>query len=171
MFIHNLNRVRPRSLSPGGGLGGSGFWPFFPAPFFGLLTFPFILACIPYPTSTCGVRLSRTDTCPISPYPEWLEVVVKAEEYGPVKCRVLNGSKGSFPFVLGRYTIQRTFLYWPRYFRFFPKLFLYRFCPSFQGDLGYAEDRIILGCVSRLFGLLLPILGYNLPRLGLWAPM
>ena len=28
-----LNRVRSRSLSPGGGLGGSGFWPFFPAPF------------------------------------------------------------------------------------------------------------------------------------------
>ena len=27
-----LNRIRPRSLSPGGGLGGSGFWPFFPAP-------------------------------------------------------------------------------------------------------------------------------------------
>ena len=26
-----LNRVRPRSLSPGGGLGGSDFWPFFPA--------------------------------------------------------------------------------------------------------------------------------------------
>ena len=28
-----LNRVRSRSLSPGGGLGGSGFWPFFPASF------------------------------------------------------------------------------------------------------------------------------------------
>ena len=52
-----------------------------------------------------------TDTCPISPYPEWLGVVVKAEEYGSVRCRVLNGSKGSFPFVLGRYTIQRTLLY------------------------------------------------------------
>ena len=28
-----LNRVRSRSLSPGGGLGGSDFWPFFLAPF------------------------------------------------------------------------------------------------------------------------------------------
>ena len=28
-----LNRVRLRSLSPGGGLGGSSFWPFFPATF------------------------------------------------------------------------------------------------------------------------------------------
>ena len=26
-----LTRVRSRSLSPRGGLGGSGFWPFFPA--------------------------------------------------------------------------------------------------------------------------------------------
>ena len=44
VFIHDLNRVHPESLSPGGGLGGSGFWPFFPAPCFRLLTFPFILA-------------------------------------------------------------------------------------------------------------------------------
>ena len=34
-----LTRVRSRSLSPGGGLEGSGFWPFFPAPFFGASTF------------------------------------------------------------------------------------------------------------------------------------
>ena len=148
--IHNLNRIRPRNLSPGGGLRSSGFLPFFPASFPELLTFPFILACIPYPTSTCRVRFSRTDTCPISPYPEWLGVVVKAVEYGSVRYRVLNGSKGSFPFVLGRYTVQRTLLYWPRYFRFFPKLFLYRFYPSFQGNLGYAEDRIILGYISRI---------------------
>ena len=31
VFIHVLNRVRPESLSLGGGLRGSGFWPFFPA--------------------------------------------------------------------------------------------------------------------------------------------
>ena len=34
-----LNRVRSRSFSPGGGLGGSSFWPFFPAPFLGTSTF------------------------------------------------------------------------------------------------------------------------------------
>ena len=101
-FIHSLNRVRPRSLSPRGKLGGSGFLPFFPATFPGLLIFPFILACLSYPTSTFGVRFSKTDTCPISPYPEWLGVVVKAEGYGSVRCRVLNGSKCTFPFVLGR---------------------------------------------------------------------
>ena len=32
--IHiELNRVRSRSLSPGGGLGSSDFWPFFPTTF------------------------------------------------------------------------------------------------------------------------------------------
>ena len=35
------NHVRSRSLSPGGGLGGSGFLAIFPSPLFGLLTFPF----------------------------------------------------------------------------------------------------------------------------------
>ena len=34
-----LNRVHLRSLSPGGELGGSGFWPFFPAQPLGALTF------------------------------------------------------------------------------------------------------------------------------------
>ena len=48
-----LNRVRSRSLSPRGSLGGSGSWPFFSAPFSGLLASPFILACNPYPMSTC----------------------------------------------------------------------------------------------------------------------
>ena len=102
VFIHGLNRVRPGSLSPGGGLGDSGFWQFFSARFPGLLIFPFILARLPFPTSTCGVRFSKTDTCPISPYPEWSGVVVKVEGYGSVRCRVLNDSKCSFPLVLGR---------------------------------------------------------------------
>ena len=48
-----LNRVRSRSLSPGGGLRGSGSWPFFPASHSDCLLPLFILACIPYPTSTC----------------------------------------------------------------------------------------------------------------------
>ena len=98
-------------------------------------------------------------------------MVVKAEEYGSVRCKVFNVSNGSFPFVLGRYTIQRPLLYQHRYFRFFPRLFLYHSCPFFQGDLGYAEDRITLGYVSRLLGLLLHVLGYTPPRLGPWAPM
>ena len=84
------------------------FLAIFPSPYSGLLIFPFILACIPYPTSRCGFDFFSTDTCPISPYPEWLGVVEKAEEYGSVRCRVLNGSKGSFPFVLGC-------LYYPAY--------------------------------------------------------
>ena len=69
----------------------------FPSPFSRLLTFPFILAYVPYPSSTCRIDFSQTDTCPISSHPEWLGVVVKAGEYGSVRCRVLNDSKGSFP--------------------------------------------------------------------------
>ena len=75
------------------------FLPFPPPPFFRSLTFPFILACVRCSSSTCRVNLSKTDTCPISLYPKSLGVVVKAEEYGSVRCRVLNGSKGSFPWI------------------------------------------------------------------------
>ena len=73
--------------------------------------FFFYISLYPLSNVHVWVRFPRTDTCPISPYPEWFGVVVKAEEYGSVRCRVLNGSKGSFPFVLGHYTIQRTLLY------------------------------------------------------------
>ena len=45
------------------------------------------------------VNISKTDTCPISPYPKSLGVVVKVREYGSVRCRVLNGSKGNFPWI------------------------------------------------------------------------
>ena len=89
----------------------------------------------------------------------------------PINIKVFNGSNDSFLFVFGRYTIQCPFPYQYKYFRLFPKLFLYRSCSFFQGDLGYAEDIIILGYVSRLFGLLLHDLGYTLPRFGPWAPM
>ena len=70
---------------------------FFPSPFSRLLIFPFILAYVRCPSSTCRFKLSKTDTCPISPYSKSLGVVVKAKEFGSVRYRVLNGSKGSFP--------------------------------------------------------------------------
>ena len=76
------------------------FLAIFPSPCYELFTFPFILASIPYPSSTCRIDFSKTDTCPISPYPEWLGVVVKPGEYSSVRCRVLNGSKGSFSWSL-----------------------------------------------------------------------
>ena len=84
---------------------------FFPSPFFWIAYFSFYLSLYPSSNVHVWVRLSRTDTCPISPYPKWLEVVVKAEEYGPIRCRVLYCSTGSFftwvapalcsPFLLG----------------------------------------------------------------------
>ena len=73
------------------------FLAIFPSPFSRSLIFPFILACVRCPLSTCRVKLSKTDTCPISSYPKSLGVVVKAKECGSVRCRALNGSKGSFP--------------------------------------------------------------------------
>ena len=73
------------------------FLAIFPSPLYRLLTFPFILARVHCPSTTCRVKSSKTDTCPISPYPKSLGVVVKAKEFGSVRCRVLNGSKDSFP--------------------------------------------------------------------------
>ena len=78
------------------------FLAIFPSPFFRLLIFPFIFASVHCPSSTYRVSLSKTDTCPISPYPKSLGVVVKAKECGSVRFRVLNGSngsKGSFPWI------------------------------------------------------------------------
>ena len=73
------------------------FLAIFPSPPYRSLTFPFISACACCPSSTCRFKLSKIDTCPISPYPKSLGVVVKAIEFGSVRCRVLNGSKDSFP--------------------------------------------------------------------------
>ena len=75
------------------------FLAIFPSPFYRSLSFPFISACVHYPPSTCRFKLSETDTCPISPYSKSLGVVVKGKECGSVRCRVLNGSKGSFPLI------------------------------------------------------------------------
>ena len=102
---------------------------FFSQPLFWIAYFSFYISLCPSSNVHVWVRLSRTDTCPISPYPKWLGVVVKAEEHGSVRCRVFNGSNGSFPFVLYRHTVQGSFFYQRRYFRFFLKLFLYRSYP------------------------------------------
>ena len=104
-----LNRVRSRSLSPGGGLGGSGFLAIFPSHSPGLLVPLFILVCIPYLSSTCRIDFSKIDTCPISPYPKWLGVVVKVEEHGSVRCRMLYCSSGSLLLMLFRTMITLPF--------------------------------------------------------------
>ena len=81
-------------------MGGPAFLAIFPlaSPLSRLLTFSFILACVRFPTSTCRVDLSKTDTCHVSPNPKSLGLVEKAQEYGSVRCRVLQGKgrKGSF---------------------------------------------------------------------------
>ena len=75
------------------------------------LSYPFIRGFILSPASTYKLTFLGLKTCPVSPYLEWLGVVIKAKEHGSVRCRVLNGSNSSFPFVLSRYTIQRLLLY------------------------------------------------------------
>ena len=140
----------------------------FPSPLSGFLLFPFILTCVPYPSSTCRIDFSQTDTCPISPYPEWLGVVVKAEEYGSVRCRVLNGNKGSFP--------------WSLYFLAYPSLLtldILDFLPSWSytvfalpsdetSDMPRTESS---SAVSQgYFVLVLQSLGHNFPRLGPLGP-
>ena len=82
------------------------FLAIFPSLLYRLLTFPFIPACVHCPSSTCRFKLSKTDTCPISSYSKSLEVVVKAKECGSVRCRVLNGSKGSFPLIFFRFSFK-----------------------------------------------------------------
>ena len=66
-------------------------------PLLGSLTSSFILACIRCPSSTCRANLYKTDICPISPIPELLGMVGKAEEYGSVRGGALNGNESSFP--------------------------------------------------------------------------
>ena len=136
--------------------GGLWFLAIFPPPLSRLLTLPFILACIRCPSSTCRVNLSETDICPISLYPNSLGVVVKAEEYGSVRCRVLNGSKGSFPWIFQI---------------FFQVLILYRFCPFFQWVYGSVEDWTVLGCIPRLScALYFWAWAIALLSLGFWTP-
>ena len=119
----------------------------FSQPLFWIAYFSFYISLYPSSSVHVWVRLSRTDTCPISPYPKWLGVVVKAEEYGPVRCKMLYCSTGSL--LLG------------------PLLHCAR--PFLLGALWDAEDKIVLGYIRRPFGLSVYVLGNASPRLGLWA--
>ena len=59
------------------------------------LSLLFILAFALSPASTCKLNFLGFKTCHVSPYLEWLGVVVKAEEHGPGRCRMLYCSTGS----------------------------------------------------------------------------
>ena len=80
------------------------------------LLFSFILASVHCPSSTCRVNFYKTDICPISLIPELLGMVDKAEEYGYVRCRALNGNESSFPQI---------------FLDFLSSLALYQFYPFF----------------------------------------
>ena len=59
------------------------------------LSLLFILAFTLSPASTCKLNFLGFKTYPVSPYLEWLGVVVKVEEYGPVRYKVLYCSTGN----------------------------------------------------------------------------
>ena len=76
------------------------FLAIFPSPpTFRLLIFPFILASVHCPSSTCRVNISKVDICPISLHSKSFRVFIKVKECGSVRFRELNGSKGSFPWI------------------------------------------------------------------------
>ena len=126
-----INHVRSRSLSPQHGLGGSGSWPFFPAPSSGLITPLFILAFTLPPMSTCRFSFPGLILVPLAHTQSGWGVVVKAEKHCSVWHRVFNCSNGSLSFVLCRHIVQGSFLHQRGCVRFFQKLFLYRSCPFF----------------------------------------
>ena len=80
-----------------------------PSPPFWITSFSFYNSLYPPSNVHVQVQLSRVDTCPISPYPKWLGVVVKTEKYCSVRRRVLNCSNDNLSLVLCRHTVQESF--------------------------------------------------------------
>ena len=98
------------------------------------LTSSFILACIRCPSSTCRVNLYKTDICPISPIPELLGMVGKAEKYGLSGAAHWTAMRVAFPDIL-RFS-----------FKFGPIPGLPFF---FWWGFGSAEDWVVLGCITK----------------------
>ena len=104
----------------------------FSQPPFWIAYFSFYTSLYPPSNVHVQVQFSRTDTCPISSYPKWLGVVVKAEKHCSVWRRVFNCSNDSLSFVICRHIVQGSFLHQCGGVQLFLKLFLYRTCPFFQ---------------------------------------
>ena len=95
-------------------------------------------------------------------------MVEKAGEYGSVRCRVLNGSKGSFsrsftlssiPFSIGTYILD-----------FFPSCFYTIFTLSFEETLDWPRTESSSAVSQCYFVLALQCLDHDLPRLGPLGP-
>ena len=71
----------------------------------------------------------------------------------------------------GRYTFQRILLYWPRYFRFFSSCSYTLFALPSSETSDMPRTKSSSAVSQNYFVLVLPSLGYNLLRLGPWAPM
>ena len=135
----------------------------FSQPLFWIAYFSFYTSLYPPSNVHVYVQLSRTDTCPISPYLKWLGVVVKAEKHCFVRRRVFNCNNGSLSFVLCHHIVQGSFLHQCGGVHLFLKLFPYRTCPFFQERFGMprteSSSTISLGhldfhCMSSAMSLL-----------------
>ena len=101
-----------------------------------------------YPSSTCRIDIPRLILVPSAHTQSGWGWLKKLESMALSGAEYWMAVRVAFP---SRYTFQHTLFYWHRYFRFFPKFFLYHFCPFFLWDLGHAKDWVVLSCVPRLF--------------------
>ena len=95
-------------------------------------------------------------------------MVVKAEEYGSVRCRVLNGSKGSFPQSFTLSSIP--FYIGTDILDFFPSCFYTTFALFSEETLDRPRIELSSAVSQCYFVLALQCLGHNLPRLGPLGP-
>ena len=131
--------ARPRRLSPQHGLEGSGPWPWSQSPSFWIASFSFYTSLYPPSSVHVQVQLSKVDTCPISPYPKWLGVVVKAEKHYSIRHRVLNCSNDSLSLVPCRHTAQGPFPHQCGGVQLFLEPLLYRTHLFFQEHFGMSR--------------------------------
>ena len=111
----------------------------FSQPLFWIAYFSFYTSLYPPSNVHVQVQLSRADTCPISPYPKWLGMVLKTEKHCSVRRRVFNCNNGSLSFVFYCHTVQGSFLHQRGGVQLFLKLFLYRTCPFSQERFGMSR--------------------------------
>ena len=136
----------------------------FPSLFYELLTFPFILACVFYPSSTCRIDIPRLILVSLAHTRSGWGWLKKTGEYGSVRCRVLNGIKGSFPWSFTLSSIP--FFIGTDILDFFSSCFYTIFAISSYeiSDMPRTESS---SAVSQChFVLILMLLGYNPSRLG-----
>ena len=110
------------------------------------------------------------DTCPISPYPKWLGVVVKRKNIALSDAEYLIAVMTAFPLSLVA-TLLRGLFPINAEVSSFSLNCSYPILTLFLGVPWDVENRIVLGRIFRPFGLPLHVLGNAYPQRGPWALM